>query len=52
MIGARGGFEIGTQIVHMARPHERRFRQFIKQIKAGEIVTPPAARRRTPPAAA
>ena len=52
VIGARGGFEIGTQIVHMARPHERRFRQFIKQIKAGEIVTPPAARRRTPPAAA
>jgi len=49
--GARGGFEIGTQIVHMPRLHERRFRQFIKQIKAGEIVTAPAARRRQPHAA-
>jgi len=48
VIGARGGFEIGTQIVHMPRLHQRRFRQFIKQLKAGEIAAAPAARRRHP----
>ncbi|HEY8233643.1 MAG TPA: diguanylate cyclase [Vicinamibacteria bacterium] len=37
VIGARGGFEIGTQIIHMPRPHARRFRQFLRQLKAGEI---------------
>jgi len=46
VIGARGGFEIGTQIVHMPRLHVRRFRQFIKQLKAGEIAASPASRRR------
>jgi diguanylate cyclase (GGDEF)-like protein len=48
VIGARGGFEIGTQIVHMPRLHVRRFRQFLKQLKAGEIAASPAARRRKP----
>ncbi len=48
VIGARGGFEIGTQIVHMPRLHQRRFRQFIKQLKAGEIAAAPASRRRPP----
>jgi diguanylate cyclase (GGDEF)-like protein len=37
VIGARDGFEIGTQIIHMPRPHARRFRQFLKQLKAGKI---------------
>ena len=37
VIGARGGFEIGTQIIHMSRPHARRFRQFLRQLKAGAI---------------
>jgi diguanylate cyclase (GGDEF)-like protein len=46
VIGARGGFEIGTQILHMPRLHQRRFRQFLKQLKAGEIAATPAARRR------
>ena len=45
VVGARGGFEIGTQIVHMPRAHQRRFRLFLKQLKAGEIVAPPEPRR-------
>jgi diguanylate cyclase (GGDEF)-like protein len=49
VIGARGGFEIGTQIVHMPRTHQRRFRQFLKQLKAGEVAAPPSARRRKAP---
>jgi len=46
--GARGGFEIGPEIVHMPRAHQRRFRFFLKLLKAGEIVHAPAARRRKP----
>ena len=46
VIGARGGFEIGTQILHMPRLHVRRFRQFIKQLKAGELASPGARRRK------
>jgi diguanylate cyclase (GGDEF)-like protein len=38
VIGARGGFEIGAHIVHMPRIHERRFRLFLKALKAGELV--------------
>ena len=37
VIGARGGFEIGTQIIHMPRLHVRRFRQFLKQLKARQV---------------
>jgi diguanylate cyclase (GGDEF)-like protein len=48
VVGARGGFEIGTQIIHMPRVHQRRFRFFLKQLKAGEIVHAPASRRRQP----
>ena len=48
VVGARGGFEIGTEIVHMPRAHQRRFRFFLKLLKAGEIVDAPAARRRKP----
>ena len=48
VVGARGGFEIGTEIVHMPRAHQRRFRFFLKLLKAGEIVHTPAARRRKP----
>jgi diguanylate cyclase (GGDEF)-like protein len=48
VVGARGGFEIGTQIVHMPRAYQRRFRFFLKQLKAGEIVDAPASRRRRP----
>lgn len=48
VVGARGGFEIGTEIVHMPRAHQRRFRFFLKLLKAGEIVHAPAARRRKP----
>ena len=33
VIGARGGFEIGTQIVHMPTAHQRRFRQFLAQLR-------------------
>jgi hypothetical protein len=36
VIGARGGFEIGANIVHMPRVHERRFRFFLKSLKAGQ----------------
>jgi diguanylate cyclase (GGDEF)-like protein len=43
--GARGGFEIGSQLVHMPPAHRRRFRQFLRQLKAGEVVEPRAARR-------
>jgi diguanylate cyclase (GGDEF)-like protein len=34
VVGARGGFDVGTEIIHMPRPHERRFRLFLKQLKA------------------
>lgn len=37
VVGARGGFEIGAHIVHMPRIHERRFRIFLKALKAGEL---------------
>jgi diguanylate cyclase (GGDEF)-like protein len=52
VIGARGGFEIGTHILHMPPAHVRRFRQFLKQLKAGELPASPASRRRKPRAAA
>ena len=35
MIGSRGGFEIGTQILQMPRLHARRFRQFITKFTDG-----------------
>jgi diguanylate cyclase (GGDEF)-like protein len=31
---ARGGYEVATQIIHMTRGHARRFRQFIRLLKA------------------
>jgi diguanylate cyclase (GGDEF)-like protein len=49
VVGAHGGFEIGTQIVHMPRMHERRYRFFLKALKAGELVE--AGRTRVPRAA-
>ena len=48
VVGARDGFEVGTEIIHMPRPHQRRFRLFLKQLKAGQVVLPPASAR--PPA--
>lgn len=33
-VGARDGFEIGAEIIHMPRAHQRRFRFFLKQLKA------------------
>jgi hypothetical protein len=45
VIGARGGFEIGTEIIHMPRTHQRRFRSFLKQLK---VVGAPGARSRKP----
>jgi hypothetical protein len=47
VVGARGGFEIGTQIIHMPHAHQRRFRHFLKQLKAGEVAQPRSARRLT-----
>ena len=47
VIGSRGGFEIGTQILHMPRLHARRFRHFIKQLKA-DGADAPAAHARKP----
>jgi diguanylate cyclase (GGDEF)-like protein len=52
VIGARGGFEIGTQILHMPRLHVQRFRQFLKQLKAGEIAASPTSPRGKPRATA
>jgi len=52
VIGARGGFEIGTQILHMPRLDVQRFRQFLKQLKAGEIAAATPSRRNKPRAAA
>ncbi|HXK08980.1 MAG TPA: diguanylate cyclase [Vicinamibacteria bacterium] len=46
VVGARGGFEVGTEIVHMPRAHQRRFRSFLKLLKAGPLVPAPAGRRR------
>jgi diguanylate cyclase (GGDEF)-like protein len=34
VIGARGGFQIGTQIVHMPTHHQRRFRQFLARLRS------------------
>jgi diguanylate cyclase (GGDEF)-like protein len=36
VVGARGGFEIGTQILHITRPHARRLREFLTRVKADE----------------
>jgi diguanylate cyclase (GGDEF)-like protein len=47
----RGGFEIGTQIVHMSRAHQSRFRFFLKLLKAGEVEEPAVALDRTRPLA-
>jgi diguanylate cyclase (GGDEF)-like protein len=44
--GARGGFDVGTEIIHMPRAHQRRFRLFLRQLKAGALVLPPSSRRR------
>jgi hypothetical protein len=48
VVGARGGFDVGTEIIHMPRPHQRRFRFFLKQLKSGEVVLPASSRRRGP----
>ena len=37
VVGSRRGFEIGTEIVHMPRAHQRRFRLFLKRLKEGEV---------------
>jgi hypothetical protein len=42
VVGARGGFEIGTEIIHMPRAHQRRFRLYIKQLKIGGVIEAPA----------
>jgi hypothetical protein len=34
VVGARGGFDVGTEIIHMKHPHQRRFRLFLKRLKA------------------
>ena len=52
---AKGGYEIGTQIVHMTQQDRRRFRVFLKKLKKGEMLhfvpeekpRPSASRRRT-----
>jgi diguanylate cyclase (GGDEF)-like protein len=49
IVGARGGFDVGTEIIHVPRPHQRRFRMFLKQLKAGQIVLSAAAARRGDP---
>jgi hypothetical protein len=36
VMGARAGFEVATRIEHMAPPHERRYRHFLKALAAGE----------------
>jgi diguanylate cyclase (GGDEF)-like protein len=40
VVGARGGFEIGTEIIHMPRAHQRRFRLYLKQLKIGGVLDP------------
>ncbi len=40
VVGARGGFDVGTEIIHIPRPHQRRFRLFLKQLKAGQVILP------------
>ena len=34
VVGARGGFDVGAEIIHMKQPHQRRFRLFLKELKA------------------
>jgi diguanylate cyclase (GGDEF)-like protein len=43
VVGARGGFDVGTEIIHIPRPYQRRFRLFLKQLKAGQVVLPPGS---------
>ena len=44
VLGAREGFDVGTEIIHMKHPHQRRFRLFLKQLKAAPEESPrPAA---------
>ena len=42
VVGARGGFEIGTEIIHMPRAQQRRFRLYLKQLKIAGAVEAPA----------
>ncbi len=35
--GALGGFQVGTELVHMATLHQRRFRFFLRSLEAGEL---------------
>ena len=50
-VGARGGFEIGAQIIHMPRAHRRRFRTFLERLKAGMAATLPRGGRPAPTSA-
>jgi diguanylate cyclase (GGDEF)-like protein len=50
VVGARGGFDVGTEIIHVPRPHQRRFRLFLKQLKAGQLASSPAPGRAARPA--
>lgn len=40
VVPGRGGFEIGSQIVHMPRPHQRRFRVFLHDLREGRVALP------------
>jgi len=34
------GFEVGSKIIHMSRPHQRRFRVFLHEVHQGRVALP------------
>jgi diguanylate cyclase (GGDEF)-like protein len=40
VVRGREGFEIGSQIVHMPRAHQRRFRVFLHDLREGRVALP------------
>ena len=48
---AGAGYEVGAQIVHMPKPHQRRFRFFLRDLRTTDPPPAPRSRRRGEPSA-
>jgi len=48
---AAAGYEVGAQIVHMPKPHQRRFRFFLRELRTTDSPPAPRSRRRGEPPA-
>jgi diguanylate cyclase (GGDEF)-like protein len=40
VVERREGFEVGAEIIHMAQPHQRRFRVFLREVREGHLALP------------